>query len=124
MTETVIKTITADDVEKFSLISGDINPIHLDEEYASQSRFKRRIAHGLLTASYFSALFGTKIPGEGCVYASQTLRFRRPVYIGDTVHASVVVIDVNESTKRVTFKTECRVKNKVVTEGEAEIFVP
>ena len=69
------KTITDSDIKAFALTSGDSNPIHLDEEYAEKSRFKKRIAHGMMTASYFSALFGTKIPGEGCVYTSQSLKF-------------------------------------------------
>ena len=118
------QTITDADVKAFSGISGDRNPIHLDEQYAEKSRYKKRIAHGLMTASYFSALFGTKIPGEGCVYVSQSLNFKRPVYIGDTVVATVEVISVDLAKKRVFFGTTCKVKNKVVTDGEAELFVP
>ena len=118
------QTITDADVKAFSGISGDRNPIHLDELYAEKSRYKKRIAHGLMTASYFSALFGTKIPGEGCVYVSQSLNFKRPVYIGDTVVATVEVISVDLAKKRVFFRTTCKVKNKVVTDGEAELFVP
>ena len=118
------QTITDADVKAFSGISGDRNPIHLDEQYAEKSRYIKRIAHGLMTASYFSALFGTKIPGEGCVYVSQSLNFKRPVYIGDTVVATVEVISVDLAKKRVFFRTTCKVKNKVVTDGEAELFVP
>ena len=118
------QTITDADIKAFSGISGDRNPIHLDEQYAEKSRYKKRIAHGLMTASYFSALFGTKIPGEGCVYVSQSLNFKRPVYIGDTVVATVEVISVDLAKKRVFFRTTCKVKNKVVTDGEAELFVP
>ena len=118
------QTITDADVKAFSGISGDRNPVHLDEQYAENSRYKKRIAHGLMTASYFSALFGTKIPGEGCVYVSQSLNFKRPVYIGDTVVATVEVISVDLAKKRVFFRTTCKVKNKVVTDGEAELFVP
>ena len=118
------QTITDADVKAFSGISGDRNPIHLDEQYAEKSRYKKRIAHGLMTASYFSALFGTKIPGEGCVYVSQSLNFKRPLYIGDTVVATVEVISVDLAKKRVFFRTTCKVKNKVVTDGEAELFVP
>ena len=118
------QTITDADVKAFSGISGDRNPIHLDEQYAEKSRYKKRIAHGLMTASYFSALFGTKIPGEGCVYVSQSLNFKRPVYIGDTVVATVEVISVDLAKKRVFFRITCKVKNKVVTDGEAELFVP
>lgn len=118
------QTITDEDVKSFAEISGDKNPVHLDEEYAEKSRYKKRIAHGLMTASYFSALFGTKIPGEGCVYVSQSLNFKRPVYIGDMVTATVEVTSVDLVKKRVFFKTICKVKNKVVTDGEAELFVP
>ena len=118
------QTVTDSDIKKFAEISGDRNPVHLDEVFAENSRYKKRIAHGLLTASYFSALFGTKIPGEGCVYASQSLKFKRPVYLGDTVTAIVEVTKVDLKKKKVFFKTICKVKNKVVTDGEAEIFVP
>ena len=96
----------------------------MDEVYAENSKFKKRIAHGLMSASYFSSLFGTKIPGEGCVYVAQSLRFKRPVYLGDTVTATVVVQKIDVSNNRVYFKTICRVKNKIVIDGEAEIFIP
>lgn len=124
MSASYSQTITDADIKAFAGISGDRNPIHLDEHYAENSRYKRRIAHGLMTASYFSALFGTKIPGEGCVYVSQTLNFKRPVYIGDTVIATVEVININLDRRRVFFKTTCKVKNKIVTDGEAEIYIP
>jgi len=116
--------ITDADIKNFSDISGDTNPIHLDEEYAKSSKFKKRIAHGMMTASYFSALFGTKIPGEGCVYTAQSLNFKRPVYIGDTVTATVTVSGIDINKRRVKFKTVCEVKNKIVTTGEAELYVP
>lgn len=118
------QTITDADVEAFAGISGDHNPVHLSEEYAKNSRFKDRIAHGLLTASFFSAIFGTKLPGEGCVYVGQDLQFKRPVYLGDTVVATVTVTAVDLSKKRVTFKTVCTVDNKAVTTGTAVIFIP
>ena len=118
------QTITDADIKAFAGISGDRNPVHLDEDYAENSRYKKRIAHGLMTASYFSALFGTKIPGEGCVYVSQSLNFKRPIYLGDTVTAIVEVTSIDLLKKRVFFKTVCKVKNKVVTDGEAELFVP
>ena len=118
------QTVTDSDIKSFAGISGDRNPVHMDEVYASNSRFRKRIAHGLMTASYFSALFGTKIPGEGCVYVSQNLRFKRPVYIDDCVEASVEVTYVDMEKRRVFFKTCCKVAGKVVTEGEAEIYVP
>ena len=93
------KTITETDLVLFAGISGDRNPVHLDEQYAEKSRFKKRIAHGLMSASYFSALFGTQLPGPGCVYVSQALQFKRPVYIGDTITATVIVLDIDLSKR-------------------------
>jgi acyl dehydratase len=124
MTVSYSQTITDADIKAFAGISGDRNPVHLDEEYAKNSRFEKRIAHGMMTASYFSALFGTKIPGEGCVYTYQSLKFKKPVYLGDTVTAIVEVKNVDLDKRRVLFKTLCKVKNKIVTDGEAELFVP
>lgn len=118
------QTITDADIKAFAGISGDRNPVHLDEKYAAGSRFKKRIAHGMMSASYFSAIFGTKIPGEGCVYTYQALSFKRPVYIGETVEAVVIVTDIDLSNRKVKFKTVCTVNNIVVTDGEAELYVP
>ena len=118
------QTITDSDVKLFAGLSGDHNPIHVDEVYAENSRYKKRIAHGLISASFFSALFGTKLPGRGCVYVGQNLNFKRPVYLGDTVTATVTVSKIDVSKKRVFFDTKCTVKNKVVIDGTAEIFVP
>jgi len=118
------QTITDADVKAFAGISGDNNPVHMSEEYAEKSRFKKRIAHGLMSASYFSALFGTKIPGEGCVYVSQSLQFKRPVYLGDTVTATVIVTNVDLEKRRVFFRTLCKVRNKIVIDGEAELYIP
>ncbi len=118
------QTVTDADIKAFAGVSGDRNPVHLDEEYAKNSKYKKRIAHGLMTASYFSALFGTKIPGEGCVYTSQSLNFKRPIYINDTVVATVIVTNVDIIKRKVKFKTTCKVQNKIVTIGEAELYVP
>ena len=118
------QTITDADVKAFAGLSGDKNPVHMDKEYAKNSRFKKRIAHGLLSASFFSALFGTKLPGEGCVYVSQNLKFFKPVYLGDTVTATVVVTSIDTSRRRLFFRTFCKVRNKIVIDGEAELFVP
>ena len=118
------QTITDADVKIFSGISGDKNPLHMDDEYAQNSQFKKRIAHGLLSASFFSALFGTQIPGEGCVYVSQSLKFLRPVYLGDTVLAKVKVSKINLESRRIFFKTSCEANKKIVTIGEAEIYQP
>ncbi|BCR24074.1 MaoC family dehydratase [Aquipseudomonas alcaligenes] len=124
MSASYSQTITDADVKGFAGISGDRNPVHLDEEYAQESRFNKRIAHGLLSASFFSAILGTQLPGRGCVYASQTLSFKRPVYIGDTVTAVVTVTSVDVERKRVIFDTKCLVSGKTVISGVAEIFIP
>ena len=118
------QTITDTDIKQFAGLSGDRNPVHMDEEYAQNSRFKKRIAHGMISSSFFSALFGTKIPGEGCVYVAQSLQFKKPVYIGDTVTATVVVTKVSIDNRRVFFRTTCKVKNKIVIDGEAELYIP
>ena len=118
------QTITDADVKSFAGISGDHNPIHMSDEYAQNTRFKKRMAHGLMSASFFSALFGTKIPGPGCLYVSQSLQFKRPVYLGDTVTATVIVKEVDMIKRRVFFRTVCRVKNKTVIDGEAELYIP
>lgn len=117
------QTISAADVKQFADVSGDHNPIHLDESYASESRYKRRIAHGLLSGSFFSGLFGTKLPGPGCVYTSQSFNFKRPVYIGDTVTATAIVKSVDHIGRRVVFDTVCKVRNKTVIDGVAEIYI-
>jgi len=124
MSASYSQTITDYDVKAFAGISGDHNPIHVDDEYAEKSRFKRRIAHGFHSASFFSSIFGTQLPGKGCVYASQTLKFKRPVHLGDTVTASVTVKSIDVGARIVEFDTVCKVKNKVVTIGVAEIFIP
>lgn len=124
MTASSSHVITDHDIVSFAEISGDKNPVHLDEEFAVTTRFKKRIAHGLMSSSYFSALFGTQLPGRGCVYVSQNLNFKRPVYIGDEVIAMIEVIDVNIDSRRVHFNTCCKVKNKTVIDGTAEIYIP
>jgi len=118
------QTITDADVKSFAGISGDHNPIHVDDEYASKSRYKKRISHGLISGSFFSALFGTKLPGPGCVYVQQTFNFKRPVYLGDTVTATATVTFIDPDKRRVFFDTICTVKNKVVIDGMAELYVP
>ncbi|MFK3818845.1 MaoC family dehydratase [Pseudomonas sp. NPDC089407] len=124
MTVSYSQTITDADIKAFAGLSGDHNPVHVNAEYAEASRFGRRIAHGLMSAGFFSALFGTRLPGPGCVYVSQTLNFKRPVYIDDTVVATVTVTGVDLKSNRVTFDTLCKVKGKVVIAGAAEIYIP
>ena len=96
-------TLTADDIAAFARVSGDFNPVHLDEAYAAATPFKRCIAHGILTASYISAVLGTKLPGPGCVYVSQTLTFKAPVYVGEEVIATVKITDLIPEKRRAIF---------------------
>ena len=124
MSASYSQTITDADVKGFAGLSGDNNPVHMSDEYAEKSRFGRRIVHGLFSTSFFSAIFGTRLPGEGCVYVAQSIKFLRPVYIGDTVKATVIVRSIDISKGRVFFDTICTVKNKKVITGEAEIFIP
>ena len=118
------RTVQDGDLTAFAAITGDDNPLHLDEAYAAATPFKGRIAHGMLSAGYISAVLGTKLPGPGAIYVSQTLSFRRPVRIGDAVTASAAVTAIDAAKGRVTFDTEARVAGKVVVEGEAVVVVP
>lgn len=118
------KTVTEADIAAFAGVSGDTNPVHLNEEYAKGTMFKGRIAHGMLSASFISTVFGTKLPGPGCIYVSQLLKFKAPVKIGDTVIARVEVTALNPEKKFATFKTTCSVGEKVVLDGEATLMVP
>ena len=118
------KKMTLEMVKNFAIISGDYNPVHLDEKYASKSRYKKQIIHGLMATSLFSGLFGTKLPGEGCVYKSQNIRFKRPIYINDLVTARIEVISVELKSKVISFETKGLVNKKIMIDGESEIFVP
>jgi len=118
------KTITDADILMFAGVSGDTNPAHMDEEYASGTLFKGRIAHGMLTGALISALFGTKLPGPGCIYVSQSLRFKAPVRIGDTVRVTAEVKDLIPAKKFAVFRTTATVKGKLVVDGEATLMVP
>lgn len=124
MSEVYGKTVTEADVVLFAGISGDINPVHLNHEFASETMFEGRIAHGMLTASFISTAIGTKLPGPGCIYVSQNLRFKAPVRVGDTVTAEVTVTDLNPERRFVSLKTVCKVGERVVIDGEATILVP
>ncbi|MBV8683206.1 MAG: MaoC family dehydratase [Caulobacteraceae bacterium] len=116
--------VTAAEIEAFAKVTGDENPIHLDEAYAAQTRFGGRVAHGMLTAGFISAVLGNDLPGRGAVYLSQTLRFRRPVRIGDEVVSRVEVTEINETRARVSLKTVCMVAGEVVVDGEAVVLAP
>ncbi|MBL4894382.1 MAG: MaoC family dehydratase [Emcibacter sp.] len=119
-----INVVSDEDIVKFSEVTGDVNPIHLDEDYAKKSIFGERIAHGMISAGYISAIFGTKFPGPGSIYLSQSLKFRAPVKIGDSVETTVTIVELNEKRKRVTLNCECKVGDTVVLTGEAQLMVP
>ncbi len=124
MKDVFSRTINAADIVLFAGVSGDTNPVHLDEEFASQLKTGGRVAHGMLSASYISTVIGTKLPGPGCLYVGQSLKFRSPVRIGDTVRAVVTVKSINNSRNRVILDTTCYVGDKRVITGEAEVWVP
>lgn len=124
MSATYAKTVTDADVVLFAGISGDVNPLHLDQEFAKATMFRGRIAHGLLTASLISTVLGTKLPGPGCIYVRQNLRFKAPVRIGDTVRARVTIAGVDHERGRVAVETVCTVGDTVVIDGDAELVVP
>lgn len=108
----------------FAKTTGDKNPVHLDADYAANTRFGARIAHGMLGAGFISAVIGTVLPGPGAIYIAQNLRFRRPIYVGDEVEARVEVVSIDLERRRVVLSTRCTVEGKTVVDGEAEILVP
>ena len=118
------RVVGAGDLEAFAEVSGDNNPVHLDEAYARETAFGERIAHGMLSGAYISAVLGTKLPGPGAIYLSQSLRFRRPVRIGDLVTARVTVAGLDPDKARVTLTTACEVNGKTVVDGEAVVIAP
>jgi 3-hydroxybutyryl-CoA dehydratase len=118
------KAVSERDIELFAEVSTDRNPVHLDEDYASESLFKGRIAHGMLTAALISAVIGEQLPGHGTIYLSQNLRFLNPVRPGDTVLAEVSVSAIDRIKRRVTLETRCTVGNTVVLKGEALVLAP
>lgn len=122
MSASFAKTITEADIIMFSAVSGDNNAMHIDEEFASGTMFKGRIAHGMLSASVISAAIAGRLPGPGTIYLSQNLRFKAPVRPGDTVRAQIVVKEVFPEKRRVALETTCTVKDKVVIEGDALVM--
>lgn len=124
MSETLSKTVSSSDVIGFAELTGDRNPLHLSQHFAARTPFGGRIAHGLYTASLISALLGTRLPGPGAVYLSQTLKFLAPVRIGDTVDVEVKVIELMPEKHRARLSSICSVKGEVVLEGEALVKVP
>ena len=119
------KTITEYDVYQYAGVTGDFNPVHINEVYAKETFFKKRIAHGMLAGGLISAVLGTRLPGPGSVYLRQELNFTAPVYFGDTVTAKVEIVDINTGKKRITLKTTCTNQDdKMVVDGEAVISLP
>jgi len=118
------RTVTEADIAQFAGITGDFNPVHIDAVAAERSMFGGRVAHGILSAGFISAVLGMRLPGPGSVYLSQTLRFTRPVRIGDTVTARVEVVEVIHAKRRVRLSTTCRNQHgEVVVDGEAVVMV-
>ena len=124
MTRYIRKVITERDIEQFAEISTDHNPVHLDDEYARDTIFEGRIAHGMLTAGLVSAVIGEQLPGHGTIYMSQNLKFLAPVRPGDLVHAEVKVVDMVIDKRRVKLDCRCEVNGKNVLVGEAIVLAP
>lgn len=121
----ITRQITEEDVELFAKLSGDYNPIHLDEHYASTTRFKHRIVHGHFVASLFSTLLGTQLPGVGTIYLNQQIRYLAPVYLDDFITAKATIVEKNEDRNRVILTTEAfNQQGILVVSGEAEIMPP
>jgi 3-hydroxybutyryl-CoA dehydratase len=118
------RVISDDDIEAYAKLTGDHNPLHVDEAFAVRSRFGRRVAHGLLSAGLISALLGTRLPGPGAIYLQQTFRFVRPVYPGDTVTATVEVTAYREDRRMATLRTTCAdQRGEIVLDGEAIVLL-
>jgi 3-hydroxybutyryl-CoA dehydratase len=124
MTRHLRKLVTDRDIEMFAEVSTDRNPVHLDDDYAQDTIFEGRIAHGMLTAGLISAVIGEQLPGHGTVYLGQTLKFLAPVRPGDTVVAEVEVTAIDHGKRRVTLDTRCTIEGKPVLKGEAVVLAP
>ncbi|MEM7469455.1 MAG: MaoC family dehydratase [Pseudomonadota bacterium] len=124
MQATFAKTLTDADLSAFASASGDTNPLHLNEEFAERTRFNGRIVHGMLTTSLWSTIVGTQLPGPGSAYMGQSIRFLKPVQVGETVTATLTVTAVDEDKQRIEFTTVCVVNNTQVATGEGLAWVP
>jgi 3-hydroxybutyryl-CoA dehydratase len=120
----MVRIVTEADIVLFAQVSGDHNPVHLDEAFAAETPFKTRIAHGMLSAAYISAVIGTQLPGPGTIYMQQALRFKRPVKIGDEVTTIATISEIDPIKGRVSIDTVCLVAGKPVIEGEALVMAP
>lgn len=116
--------VSGDKIDTFANLSGDFNPIHVDEEFAKTTMFGKRIAHGALSASLISAILGNDLPGPGAVFVELNMRFRRPAFIDDEITARAEVADINERTGRVKMKVSCSVNGKQIIRGDAGVVVP
>ncbi len=123
MTASFAKTVSESDVYTFAGITGDNNPVHVNAEFAATTPFKQRIVHGMFSAGLISTVLGTKLPGPGAIYVDQSLKFKAPVFFGDTVTATVTVEEIDTRRRRVTLKTVCTVADKVVAQGIATNMV-
>ena len=124
MTDFYSRTITEADIVTFAGVTGDLNPVHMNREFAEQTQFGGTIAHGMLTASLISTVVGTRLPGPGAIYMSQNLRFTAPVKAGDTITAVATVTDVNLAKRRCALETICLRGDQVVVKGDALLVVP
>lgn len=123
MSDSFAKTISEADVYGFAGISGDTNPVHINEEYAATTPFGQRIAHGMLSAALISTVAGTKLPGPGAIYVDQQIKFKAPLFIGQTARAEITVKEINERRRRVLCDTNVYVGEKVIATGEATFMV-
>lgn len=124
MSAVFAKTITEADVLLFAAVSGDTNPLHINAEFAEQTRFKQRIVHGMLTTSLWSTLVGTQLPGPGCAYMGQEINFLKPVHIGNTVTAKLTVSRIEHEKQRVYMNAEAYVGDTLVASGQTKAWVP
>ncbi|OHB30137.1 MAG: (R)-hydratase [Phenylobacterium sp. RIFCSPHIGHO2_01_FULL_69_31] len=124
MTAEKLVTVTEERIRRFAEASDDFNPLHMDEAFASKTAYRGRIAHGLLSASFGSAVVGTILPGAGAIYLGQTLNFHKPVRIGDVVSARVTVASIDEAAARVVLRCDAFVEGELIMDGEATVRVP
>ena len=124
MSAEITRSFNANDLRVFSKLSGDINPVHLDEKYASQTIFGSCIVHGALASSIFSTIFANTLPGPGCIYLKSESKFLKPIYLDEEVIFKVEVTDILEEKKRLIFKTVAITRSTECIVGTAEIFIP
>lgn len=124
MSADISRTFTSDDVIKFAELSGDNNPVHLDDEYAKNTMFGARIVHGALASSLFSTLFANTLPGPGCIYLKSENKYLKPIYLDEEVTFTVKIVEINEERKRIIFDTVALFRNEKAVVGSAEIFIP